>query len=133
MPTDEKEASKSDLRRIGLWGVANSIAQKFQMENAVLEKQLGKPFDMVPFGNLINVSSPPAPQAQSFFGKAAQAAVLALALGGGGLGLASLSGLIGQKAIAPVVPVVAPKASEELPLSIDWEFSTDARRTDTTE
>lgn len=107
------------MRRLALWGNANVLAQKFQLENAVLSQRLGVPIEMLPFGNqtTTNITQP---EGSSLLAKAAQAGVLALGLGSGGLGLAALAGLVGAKA-PPGPPAVAPIA-DEIPLIFDYEF-----------
>lgn len=121
-------------QRVAAWGLANSMAQKFQTENAAAAQQLGmsKPFEMLPFGN-VNISAPAvAPAAQAAPAAASgtsplMAAVIGAAIGAGGLGLGSF--LTKPPSSTTPAPIAAPSPSvENIPLTIDWEFTTDGQR-----
>lgn len=137
MPTDTQTQNGAKLaedrqtwrQRLGAWGLANALAQKFQVENAAIAKNLGVPMQMVPFGNFISTNTQPA--ARGLLPSAITAGVTLLGLGAGGLGLAQLTGLLNK---APTPAVVAPLLNpESLPLSIDWELTPNAGTGNTTD
>lgn len=114
-------------QRVAAWGLANSIAQKFQIENADASNRLGRPIDMLPFGN-VTVQAPQ-PTAAPSGTNPLLAAALGAALGAGGLGLGSY--LAGKPAGEVAAPVAT--APENIPLTIDWEFTPDGQRANESE
>jgi hypothetical protein len=106
-------------RRLAEWGLANAMKQKFELENAVIERQIGRAIETVPFGNQITVHQNSESAARDgLLGKAVLAGAALLGLGAGGLGLSSMTGLF-TRAAAPPAPLLS---SEELPLKVDWEL-----------
>jgi hypothetical protein len=123
-----RETERQDAKRrwyaINEWGLMNALASKLSLDNWRLSKETGGEVAMVsspiPFGNVNNSGN-----TTSGIGTLAQVAMMALALGGGGLGLASLAGLL-DKPEASSPPVVEAVAQEkEIDVFIDWEIVPD--------
>lgn len=128
----ERLAAKRRWYAINEWGLMNTLANKFSLDNLLPGRsggggQVGAnglpmiPPPQLPFGNNIQQTD----NSRSGAGMLTTAALAALALGGGGLGLAKLAGLLpSQKEEAvPSPPVVESVVQEkELPIFIDWEW-----------
>lgn len=120
-PLPETNASPRD---IASWGLANVFAQKFAVEGAALSQASQgrmQPPPMIPFGSTYNVTTN---NQTSGMGKLAQAALVAAAVGGGGLGLAAMfgGGDAVADSVAPAAGNLTPKIVEGI---IDWEFDPD--------
>ncbi len=122
---DSREDARALLRRIGAWAMANAVGQKFQIENAMASKAVGKPIEFIPFGN-VSVQLPSEQGASSAPASSTNpliAAALGAALGVGGFGLASHL----NKPDAPSAEPIE-QAVENIPLTIQWEFTPDGQR-----
>lgn len=119
---DTLNEARTLWQRVAAWGLANSIAQKFQIENAVASSQTGKPIEMLPFGN-VTVQAPQQPTQSAGGTNPLLAAGLGAALAASGLGLGAY---LAKPAAAIVAPALGP---ENIPLTINWEFTPDGQRT----
>lgn len=148
----DQTQAKSLWRQIGAWATLNASKQHTDHTNAYLRGQYGggqsappagsNEFQTVPFGSTINTTTNTTAAPSSGLATAAQAAVTALALAAGGIGIATLAkqaGLFGQPATppaasAPAAPAPAGQSSLNIPAAIqqaeqiiegqlNWEFT----------
>lgn len=125
-------AAQDPLRdRILNWGLANVFHQKFDLENRTIAKQMGgEQLESIPFGGAVSNTTNYQGSPLAAIG---QAAVLALGIGAGGLGLANLAGLVGgDKLPEETTPsaIAAPAEPVIVEGIIDWEFNGDEFRID---
>jgi len=127
--TERGDALRDEARgrwyKINEWGLANVLASKFSLENQRIAGGGGEsspaPLPQIPFGNTTTTVTNN-PGGESFLAKAAQASLIALALGGGGLGLASLGGFLSS----PSLPAAETQVKDqELEINVDYWIEPD--------
>lgn len=108
----------STKEQISAWGLANAIRQHFALGNAEIAKSYGKDLEVLPFGSNVSVQNQQGPMSWI-----APLALTALALGGGGVGLAALGGWLPSS--APPSAVASPEKTKPQIVEgvIDWELS----------
>jgi hypothetical protein len=120
-------------QQLATWGLANAMKQHTELTNARVSQLTGSPVEPIPFGNVTNITSTPAPapaQAPAEKSSGILGTLMHAGLGGGmvaaGLGLAKLLTPAAAVVAPPVAPPVAPivqQAEEAIPLIIDWELN----------
>ena len=127
------EQMKAEAKhKLGTFGMLNAMFQHFTLGNRTISGggtvPNGDDIPVHPLGNTFQIDGSTKQEASP--SKIPQLALATLALAGGGVGIANLSGLLPEKgAPAPIVktesPAPAKKEPVEIPLQIEWEFEPD--------